>query len=170
MFDLNLTIPILALLVSVASLHYQRKQTLMATAQMPGQEVRKKRKWWFAPSTLALCALVLLAWAPWIMAELSGPNPRVVGWGGVPNVRPLSLQIIVDGSSLHYYAGSHRLIAVALHYSNDVDIDDVGDLQKSASFSIKDEIVPIVIRTNVNYITDLLRGMTQTNYHPCLSG
>jgi hypothetical protein len=164
MLNTPLIISIASLLAAAIGVYYQRRQTLVAEAEiLKGRQLGKS--WITSPAVITMVALAVLAWIPSIKWLLEAPHPEILGWGGVLGMQPLTLEITVNGSSLDWYSNSHRLIAVAMHYYGDKDISDVDAIQKSPPFEIRKGAVVIMIRPKETYVNEFVHGAINTNYH-----
>jgi hypothetical protein len=98
-------------------------------------------------------------WGPFIFNLLSEePVLRNVetGMDGVRdnstgNVIAAVLYTSVDGSEIYKYA-QMRVMVAGFHWKPDRDVDDVDDLQKSAAYDIRKEIIHFQIKADQKFI------------------
>jgi hypothetical protein len=171
--------PWIALLVAGYGVYQQHKQTKMMEAHTiprPGVSPRAiKSSWWKTPVIPILAVLVALAWWPDIAERLNQPtlqNPAKAGWGartaitesGTSRLKELTLFVTLDGAYLNRYAENFSMIAVAVHYRGDRDLDDVAITEKSAVYGIHDEQELLLIKTSQTFIDEVNAGLRNTTY------
>jgi hypothetical protein len=99
----------------------------------------------------------LVSWGPAAPGEISNTFPRQ--YVGVK-----AGAVTVDGSKLLHFASRYKLLAVCFHSYGLVDVKDIENLSKSATFDITNEKIRIVIPWSDPFFSELQTGSEGTNY------
>lgn len=81
--DFGPWVGVVAVIVALASLYYQRRQTLMMQATRTGASANVSRLSWLNTGTVTLIVLVALAWTPWFLQQNYSiqPNATILDYG-----------------------------------------------------------------------------------------
>lgn len=152
--DYQLLVAVLALgIAGYTALLQHRQVKLMEAGQEDLPGLSRAAKWWKAPPVLAVFALALLTWAPWVVTAIK-PKPFVIsafGWGGI-NLTNGTLPIVAVMSATN---PSIKLMAIAFHYSGTTDFTDVKQLQKSALYDVRQGTQIMMIQADSDFIDDV---------------
>jgi hypothetical protein len=152
--DYQLLVAVLALGIAGYTAHLQHQQVkLMQAGQEDLPGLPGPPPWWKAPPVVAVFALALLTWAPWIVAAVK-PKPFVIGaygWGGI-NLTTGTLPIVAVMSATD---PNIKLMAIAFHYNGTTDFTDVKQLQKSALYDVRQGTQIIMIQADSDFIEDV---------------
>jgi hypothetical protein len=167
----------LALVVAIYGAYHQTRQTRVMEAQSLPRAARRRGElphvsWLRSPAILALVALALLAWAPWIITKYN-PTPvtnKVFGEYKL-QINPatgtyagMTLFMAFNSYGIRSYKNSGKIIGIAFHNYGYKDIDDISELQKSAPYDIKSEQQLLLINTNSAFVDEVNRGSKETFY------
>lgn len=162
---MQLIIPILGLGIAGYTAYLQRKQVKLMTAgqeTLPG--LPTPPPWWRAPPVIAVFALALLAWIPWVwttwVAPKNQPDVAVASWG-LFNLTDRQLQMTVASARKN---DNEKFLAIAFHYKGDVDFEDVTELQKSALYDVRVGAQVMVFRYDEKFAAEWAAGLRNTTY------
>jgi hypothetical protein len=176
--DWQLWIGLLALLVSAATLYYQRRQTKIMEAQVSPSLPRPARRrgetvklvWWKTPALPVLALLVILAWLPKIMdawEDTKVIHMKDLGYGGIRTLQSgqTVLTIAADITPIaQSYGGDYRIVGAAIKTDHSIDLFDE-ELLKSAAHDLHSGSETFLIPVTPEFVTRMKKGVPLTLYY-----
>ena len=163
--DYQLFIAVLAVAIAGYTAHLQREQIKIMKAgqeSLPG--LPRPAPWWRMSPVIAVFALALLTWVPWVWATwitpMSQPQVAVASWG-LYDLTNRQLQMTVASARANK---DQKFLDVAFHYKGEVDFEDVSELQKSALYDVRVGAQVMIFRYDEKFAAEWASGIKTTSY------
>jgi hypothetical protein len=157
----NLLVAVVGLIVMAYTAHLTRRQVRMteANAVVVESTSAPMRRWWRAPTFLAVAFMAFLTWVPWIYGMTHHSAPKTEVWYG--ELPDRQLYVTID---LKEEKPDRKVAVVVFHYYGTTDAMDQIGLQKSKLFDYRSGLRTILIQPDNKFIQEAVPGRVAYYY------